>query len=447
MKRKLLLSLSAISALGAIPMVAAACGSSNDKQGEGEVHITQQPSTVTYTHVKKPTTSVVNIQLNKDFVVTPEKISSVPKIIMINDGGDLNDKSFNQSAWEGLLTFADYQAKLPKDKYDVIEVKNDQFEQAYNQALQGGYKIWIAPGFLHGNHIEKWLNANKAQVEKQGIIIIGADYDSKLGGHGIYQKFKTKEAAFSAGYAAAMFLSNEAKPEDRTVSSFGGGAFPGVTDFIEGFYKGILYWNSKQTDANKKVHTVADKVDLTSGFAVGAAMTSVIKNVIAQNAKLILPVAGPATNVVLSEEGSKNKYIVGVDTDQALSASKGKEQFFTSILKSIGQSTYDTVATLATSDDYSKIKSKLGNFDLNKTDGNLSGGYAENWVDISPTHITDPTKKPLAEQAIKAGKEMFNKLSAEEKEWLASNKATMEGDEISTEGERLNALAAELMKK
>ncbi|BAW18319.1 lipoprotein [Mycoplasmopsis bovigenitalium] len=429
MKRKFLLSISAISALSAMPLMAAACG--NKK----------------YSHPKQPSQSVVNIKFNDSFKLTEEQIKKAPKIVMINDGGDLNDKSFNQSAWEGLLNFADLQNKFPYSQFDVIEVKNSQFAQAYQTALEGKYQIWIAPGYLHGDHIGTFVKANEAKIKENKVVIIGADYTSELSGHGIYQHFKTKEAAFMAGYAAGMFLSNETDPKNRTVSSFGGGIFPGVTDFIEGFYKGILWWNNQQTDENKKVHTLTDTVDLSSGFEITPKMNSTIDSVLALNPKMVLPVAGPATNVLINNERSKDKYIVGVDTDQSLSAPKNKEWFFTSILKSIGQSTYDTVGRLASTQDLASESDKLGKFELDKKDGNQVGGYNENWVDVAPTSITDPAKRQLAVAALQKGKEVFKKLTPEEKDYLASKRALKDGTEYNTEQERLNALSKELMKK
>ena len=55
-------------------------------------------------HPKSPTEWVADVKENSKFKL--ENTQSVPKMAVITDGGDLNDKSFNQSAWEGLLKIA-----------------------------------------------------------------------------------------------------------------------------------------------------------------------------------------------------------------------------------------------------------------------------------------------------------------------------------------------------
>lgn len=79
-----------------------------------------------------------------------------------------------------------------------------KFAQAYQTALDRGYQIWIAPGFLHSKHIGPFVKENLAKIKENKVVIIGADYTLDLEGHGIYQDFKTKEAAFMAGLAQQL---------------------------------------------------------------------------------------------------------------------------------------------------------------------------------------------------------------------------------------------------
>ncbi|TPI02522.1 BMP family ABC transporter substrate-binding protein [Mycoplasma struthionis] len=329
---KLFLSIGAgLTAMAGIPLVAASCGGGSKKT----------VSATGYTHPKSPRTTVVNINTDDKFKLTPEQAKSVKKIAVITDGGDYNDKSFNQSAWEAILTFANKQnPDIPRDKYDIYEVKNGNFSDSYNLALNSGAQVFVLPGFLHADKIKAWYKANKAEILKRQITIIGLDFDNgtfgadipEADGTGIFLNMKTKEAAFIAGYAAAKFLSE--KPEaKRSFSTFGGGAFPGVTDFNEGFMKGVLLFNSEQQDATKKIKSTEDKINLSSGFVVGSQMTGVVDGRLATNPGLILPVAGPATDVTVNSPNFRDALIVGVDTDQALSVSRNGNRFFTSIQK------------------------------------------------------------------------------------------------------------------
>ncbi|QBF34832.1 BMP family ABC transporter substrate-binding protein [Mycoplasmopsis phocirhinis] len=423
----ILMATGVFSTLAAVPVIAAAC------------------SRNIYNHPKSPTTSVVNIKLNPNLVATADQKKDLPRIVMINDGGDINDKSFNQAAWEGLLNFVDKQNNISQRNYNVLEVTGGNYKNAYTQALNSGYKIWIMPGFLHSDQIASFIKEgnNAARMKELGVVILGADYATELKGHGIFQEFKTKEAAFAAGYAAAKFLSEEPNAADRTFAQFGGGNFAGVTDFNEGFMKGVLYWNEQQTDENKKVHTTQNTVDLSVGFDTNSAqLDTAISNILATNPKLILPVAGQATYSVMRRPEFKNRYIVGVDTDQALAAPSGKSAFFTSILKNLGQSTYDLVGAVALN---TKTKEELGGFVLREADGHLNGGFSENWVDLSKTYI-EGEKGVKAQQALDEAKRVASNLPEDVKSWLYSNKATKSGEEISDINTRMNALAAALFK-
>ncbi|MCT4469366.1 BMP family ABC transporter substrate-binding protein [Mycoplasma sp. HS2188] len=428
-KNKLfLMGAGVFSALASVPMIAAACQSNKG----------------VYDHPKSPKVSVVNVIKSDNLVATESEKANLPKIVMINDGGDINDKSFNQSAWEGLLNFTT-QNKISRKNYNVLEVTGGNYKNAYTQALNSGYKIWIMPGFLHSDQIDSFIKEgnNAERMANLGVTILGADYVTALGGHGVFQEFKTRESAFAAGYAAAKFLSEEANAADRTFAQFGGGVFEGVTDFNEGFMKGVLYWNNKQTDENKKVHSTQNTVDLNTGFDTNSPiMDTAINNVLATNPKLILPVAGQATYLVMKRDSFKGKYIIGVDTDQALAAPSGKSAFFTSILKNLGQSTYDLVGSIALN---KKTKDQLGGFEINVTDGIIYGGFNENWVDVSKTYIQGERGKQ-AQEALDEGKKVAKSLNDEDKAWLYSSKVTKEGPEITNLQERMNALAKALYK-
>ncbi|PZV99850.1 BMP family ABC transporter substrate-binding protein [Metamycoplasma auris] len=437
--KKLLWGLSVLSSVVTLPLIAASCGKGK------------------YAHPKGPKVPVADVKLNDEYKLTEEEAKNFPyKMVMITDGGDINDKSFNQSPWEGILHFADLQNKLPLDKYGVIEVKNEKFDESYNNALNAGYNIWVLPGFHHKETIKAWIAKHKEEVKKNKIIFIGQDFtnDNKNGDNGfsIFQEFKTKEAAFAAGYATAEFLSNEEKKEDRTFGTFGGGTFPAVTDFNEGFMKGVWYWNNKNKVKNKNTYSVSNTIDLSSGFDVDTKMESVVKKVISLNPKVILPVAGPAAGVVLQNIVGSNRYMIGVDADQGFAAKPNeKHLIFTSIVKSLGQAAYDAVAQISKVKDTSKLKSSLGEFEFGKTDGKMYQGYDKNWVDITKTHITDPKKKELADKALEAGKEAFKSLDETHKNWLASSKMVLptENTENSSIGlqELLNKLAVELYIK
>ncbi|VEU79056.1 Basic membrane protein [Metamycoplasma arthritidis] len=417
---KLFLAIAGSSTLFTLPLVAAACGQT--------------------THPQRPSEFFADVKKNDTYSLNQDQINNMGKTAVITNGGDINDRSFNQSAWEGVLNFME-QVKAPIQKYDVFKVSDGTFQEAYKRALAQGYKYWVLPGFLNQEQIKKFYTEHKEEMKKKGVRLIAVDFTLEGiadQGMGISINFKIKEGGFMAGYAAGKFLSQYSNAADRTISTFGGGAFPGVTDFNEGFYKGILKWNKEQTDKNKRItSTDGENVHLNSGFEPKDTMTSVINSVLSKNPKMVLPVAGPATNATVQNQSFGNKLIVGVDTDQANTVSKHKDRFFTSILKKIGQSVYDVIASIITG----QVQSNLGEFKDGEKSAALEKGVAEGWVGLSKTHLTGEDQAKATE-ALEAAKKIFDGLDETHKKWLAGGyvkaEDTSETSDIQT---RINALS------
>ncbi|SYV89572.1 Basic membrane protein, partial [Metamycoplasma alkalescens] len=150
-------------------------------------------------------------------------------------------------------------------------------------------------------------------------------------------------------------------------------------------------------------------------------MDTVISKILSQNPKMVLPVAGQAVGVIIAKEEMKNKYVIGVDTDQAIAAQGNKKElFFTSITKSLGQAAYDAIAKVATSQEAdlsTNPVNELGGFQFGVLDGFQFEGFEKKWVDITKTYIGDKTKKMLADEALAAGRKEFDKLNENEKKW------------------------------
>ncbi|WP_027120494.1 BMP family ABC transporter substrate-binding protein [Mycoplasmopsis lipofaciens] len=442
---KMVLTLGSIATtIAAIPMVSSACSSKISP-------ITKKQNTGNENHPKEiaEANKVAGIVSNPEFQ-NAETPTEAFGMCVITDGGNINDGSFNQSAWEGLLQVAKDQ-KIKTDLYDVLEVQHQKFDEAYEAALNKNFKYWVLPGFLHLDPIKKFYKDNKETFQKKGIVIIGIDflvtgeYGAQLDeGAGISLLFNTKEGGFAAGYAAAKYLSQEANENDRDFATFGGGTFPGVTDFNEGFYKGAIYWNTK--NPSNKVKSTTATVDLTSGFEAKDPMATSVTKALSNNPKLVMAVAGIATNEV-AKSMNDDVLLVGVDTDQSKSASKNKNRFFTSILKRIGQATYDTLGALVSG---KLLNQNLGGYvafgENNAKSGLLQKGINDNWIGLADTTLTG-SERTKAEAALAEGMSKFKSLTTEELNWLHSGKVNLsDADENTDLQSRLNALN-DLLKK
>ncbi|UUD35134.1 BMP family ABC transporter substrate-binding protein [Mycoplasmopsis caviae] len=307
--------------------------------------------------------SIKNIKLKDGYT-----IENAPRTIFITDEGNVKDKSFNQSGWEALHKLS-YELGLngPTVKRGLhnsyVEPKDNKLIDAYKNAINSGFKYLVLNGFTHGDALSKFLKDDKYVeiIRKNKIVFIATDFDAKaqfdefnkdkeenekLKGHYISLLFETKQAGFMAGYAISKYLGEKyTEPEQKTVGTFGGIPYPAVTDFIEGLFKGMIYWNEKNPD--KKVKSFADTINLSTNFKSNTAISKKAVEGI-QNAQVVFPVAGSITAEMRNQMKTVKKegqLIIGVDADQRKAYDK-KAPFFTSVTKSVGQAIYTVLAEL-----------------------------------------------------------------------------------------------------
>ncbi|WP_029513509.1 BMP family ABC transporter substrate-binding protein [Mycoplasmopsis primatum] len=429
--RKLLLS-GALAFSATMPIISASCGKQSNTPDNPDKPAGEHSKAIPNER------RVTGIELKDELKIAPEKVKQLPKFAVITDGGTLEDKTFNQSGWEALLYTAE-QSGINKDMYTPIEVVQGKFEDAYIDALESGYKYWVLPGFLHQENIQKFFKTHHKKILDAKIKIIAIDFVLNLEytdkdnntikpeGIGVSINFETKQGGFLAGYAAGEFLSTIYKEEkDRFISTLGGGNFRGVTDFNEGFYKGLMIWNERnKNDDTKKIYSTDEKVILDTGFAPSTNMTTQVEGLLSKNAKMILPVGGPLTLQVTRSSNFKNKdkFVIGVDTDQALQDSNGqKSRYFTSIIKKIGQSIYEVLSAIL-SGNKDLMAKYAGGFDGTKN-VSLKKGIEDGWVGTAKTAIQGD-QKAIAEKALKNALEAFNQLTENEKEFLNSDRVSL----------------------
>ncbi|VEU77116.1 BMP family ABC transporter substrate-binding protein [Mycoplasmopsis columbina] len=388
-------------------------------------------------HKRKPNPLVAKVELNENLQLTKEEAASAPRVALITDGGDLFDKSFNQSGWEGIIRYGE-QSGLSLDKYDVYEVKDNNFTDQYIAAINSGAKILVLPGFHHESVLGKFYEDNKQLVDSKGIKFIGLDFvipSNIPAGSGISLLFETKEAGFLAGYAVGEYLKDKPASE-RTAGTFGGGTFNGVTDFNEGFYKGLYKYNS-QADSNNTIQTkyiVDGNVYLGSVFdTTDSTKQAEVNKVINLGANVLLPVAGPWTTWVADQQNTK--LVIGVDVDQSIVDTKNSSKYFTSITKQIAQAVYETVAALVKGE-----SSFLGNYEDGKANAVIKKGIDAKWVGLAPSKVADKEK---ANAAIAKAFEAFHALTTEEKAWLVGKKVKpSDTNDVESNQDRLTQLSA-----
>lgn len=270
------------------------------------------------------------------------------KIGMVTDLGSVNDKSFNQNAWEGLQKLkADfgYDVKYaePKQDSDVIP--------SLNQFVKGGYDLTWATAFTLDGAITQIAKENPEA--KLGII------DSSIVVPNVASvSFKEQEGAYLVGVIAGLMTKSD------KIGFVGGMEIPPIQRFAAGFREGIKAVNPK---AQLIVNYTGQFTRVDMGKSAAATMYN-------DGADIIFHASGLTGNGVFNEakervsKGQK-VWVIGVDKDQSLTF--GDEVTLTSMIKKVDVAVYEITKQLAE-----------GNFPGGKV---TNMGLKENGVDIAST--------------------------------------------------------------
>ena len=305
-------------------------------------------------------------------------------VAMVTDIGGVDDKSFNQSAWEGLVAWGEENSKEKGiDGYDYIQSNADsEFVTNLNTAVNSNFDLVFGIGYK--------LKSAMQDVATQNPDTLFAIIDDVIEGENTVSiSFKDNEAAFLAGVAAA-------KTTKTNQLGFIGGQESAVIDRFEaGFVAGA---KSVNPEIDVKVEYVGSFGDAAGGKSKAAAMY-------ASGIDVIYQAAGDSGNGVFSEakdivkaDPSKEIWVIGVDRDQTeeglLTLDDGTERnlTLTSTLKGVGTAAKD-IATLTMNDEFPAgevLNFGLAEEGVDLTDGQL-GEEALTAVEDAKSQILDGT--------------------------------------------------------
>ncbi len=265
------------------------------------------------------------------------------KACMVSDEGGFDDKSFNQLGHEGLEAAAE---ELGVETAVTESKSASDYAANLDGLVSEGCTFIVSVGFMLS---EPTVAAAQANPDIQFAIIddwADNDGDGETDADNIKPLvFDTAQAAFLGGYAAAS------QSETGKVGTFGGAKIPPVTIFMDGFAKGVDYYN-EQNDAD--VTVVGWDVDsqdgqFTNEFAANDTAKQMAQGLIDQDVDVLLPVGGPiyqsAAEAIRDSGG--NVALLGVDADVYETDETVQDLLLLSITKGMDVAVHDAAVEAA----------------------------------------------------------------------------------------------------
>ena len=257
-----------------------------------------------------------------------EETACKVKIGLVTDTGGVDDRSFNQSSWEGLLKYAEEMGQKDCVSYLQSTAEAD-YVPNLSQYAEDGYDMVIAVGFL----FDKALAEVAPMFPDTKFLFIDSFVDSP----------NVNSAAFSAeqgGYLVGLAAGLEAKNNGSNKIGFMGGVeMPVLQAFQAGYEQGAL-------EANPDVTIYVDYADSFSDDAKGQQLAN---KQYSEGATVVFQAAGNAGNGVIKEAKERGDvWAIGVDKDQYNDGvlDSGKSIILTSMLKRVDQVVYHTAMDL-----------------------------------------------------------------------------------------------------
>lgn len=243
-------------------------------------------------------------------------------ISMVTDQNGIDDRSFNQSAWEGMQDWVESNG-LSEDNINYYQ-SGEEFNYIpnLNTAIQDEADIIYAIGFS----LEEALTEIAAQNPEQKFALVDGVIDQD---NVVSITFADNEASYLAGVAAAS------TSKTGKIGFVGGLQAPSILKFQAGYEAG-----AKSVNPDIQVD-----VQFAESFSDAGAAQQIASAMFANNVDVIFHAAGNAGNGVNTEArnqleaGAKEDiWVIGADRDQSAEGEwDGGNFMLTSTLKELGR--------------------------------------------------------------------------------------------------------------
>jgi len=245
---------------------------------------------------------------------------------MVTDVGKIDDKSFNQSAWEGVKKA---EAELGAKVQYIETTDAKDYDKNIATFADEGYDVIVTVGFALGEA------TTKAAGLYPDVDFIGVDQflqTTLVNQTGL--NFPEDIAGFLAGALAAQMTKT-----GNIGAVLATDAVPPVWRFGEGYRAGALYVNP-DIEINIVYHNDVgfDKTFVDPEW--GATTTNSMAD---KGVDVIFGAGGKTGNGALIAAAQKGVYAIGVDTDQYNTVPEAQSKLLTSAMKNITVGVFDLI--------------------------------------------------------------------------------------------------------
>lgn len=267
-----------------------------------------------------------------------EKEDHTLSVALVTDTGGIDDRSFNQFAWEGLQAWGEaYSKEQGRDGYDFILPEKDTDEayvDSFEELVNSGTDLMFGVGFLLEDAVydvatkyeDRYFASIDTVVPLPNVVSV---------------MFAEHEGSFLAGLAAAK------KTQAKKVGFIGGVDSDLIQKFEAGYVVGI--------------HTIDPQIEVdiqyVDDFNDVETAQQLAKDMYDEGVDIIYHAAGNAGNGIFAEatarqakQKDKDIWVIGADRDQyeeGLLANGNESVTLTSMVKRVDLAVYDVASALA----------------------------------------------------------------------------------------------------
>jgi len=248
------------------------------------------------------------------------------ELALVTDLGTIDDKSFNQGAWEGMEKYAK-ENNISYKYYQPQEGTTDSYIETIGLAIEGGAKLVVCPGFLFEEPV---YTVQDQYPDVHFILLDGephdADYNYKTNDNVMPILFQEDQAGYLAGYACV-------KDGYTKLGFMGGMAVPAVIRYGYGFVQGA------DAAAEEMGVDIEIMYNYTGAFAATPEAQAMAASWYQNGTEVVFGCGGAVGNSVMAAAEEAGAKVVGVDVDQ----SSESDTVITSAMKQLSVSVYDGV--------------------------------------------------------------------------------------------------------